>query len=190
MEFNTTQPKYNTFLSEKLHELIAAGIYDNAAMYVNKVERDLGNFNKCADINYIKPRCGHPILFMSLCTRYNNGMHIAQTLINLGANINIQNTRGTTLLMDIVQTNNLPYVEYLLENGADVTLRDKCGFDALFYATMTFNYHNKHYANDILEQSSSPEEDNLNKALRHQRNERIATAKAIVDLIKAHMPCK
>lgn len=175
--------EFNTFQSEKLHELITAGICD--------VDQITGFKKDGADINYIKPSCGHPILFMSICTKYNNGMHIAQTLIKLGANINIQNTRGTTLLMDIVKTNNLPYVEYLLENGADVTICDKSGFDALFYATMNFNYHNKHYANDIVgrvDNSLSSDEinanNNLDDALRQQRNERINTAKAIVDLIK------
>lgn len=173
-----TKHEVNLYESEKLHELIAAGEYEWTEGYKNRG----------ADINYISPSCGHPILFMSLCTHYNNGMHIAKHLIELGANINIQNTRGTTLLMDIVQTNNLPYVKYLLDNNADVTLCDKSGFDALFYATMTLNYHKKHYTNDIIEQSSSPELDNLNKEVRNQRDNRIATAQAIVNLIKARMP--
>jgi ankyrin repeat protein len=64
---------------------------------------------------------------------YNNA-DIVDYLIKQGANINAKVASGRTPLMIAVSKGKYPAVQKLLENGADLSLRDETGFSAMHFA--------------------------------------------------------
>ena len=60
-------------------------------------------------------------------------------LLEQGANINIQNEEGTTLLMKAIVRNNLKMVKFLISKGANLVITDKFGHDALDWALISGN---------------------------------------------------
>lgn len=54
-------------------------------------------------------------------------------LIENGANVNQQNSKGVTALMVVAAWPKIEQINLLVENGANLALKDKNGKDALFY---------------------------------------------------------
>ena len=62
-----------------------------------------------------------------------------ELLIKYGANIDSQTNTGVTPLMEACLTGNLKAVKILLAHGANYSLKDKSGHDALWYAKFFLN---------------------------------------------------
>ena len=73
-----------------------------------------------------------PGVFFPLIIAVANGFYdIAKSLINAGANINVQEEMiGATPLMIASARGNLPMVQLLLQSGADVMVQSKIGYTA------------------------------------------------------------
>ena len=65
---------------------------------------------------------------------YVNAVEHARLLLNAGADINVQNDNGETLLHQAVSSCNVELIKFLLESGADCNIKDDCGRTALYYA--------------------------------------------------------
>lgn len=78
------------------------------------------------------------IPLMRACRDGNTG--IVQTLLNYGANVNLQNIYdNTTLIMVASEFNCIKIVELLLENDANVNAQDQSGWTALMHAAFNGN---------------------------------------------------
>ena len=64
---------------------------------------------------------------------------IAKSLIERGANVNAQSTKGVTALMIAATHNNPPMIGLLMESGADASLKDDQGQTATDVATRNGN---------------------------------------------------
>lgn len=60
--------------------------------------------------------------------------HILKILLDKGAKINAQDSKGQTALVRAIEAKELSSVRYLLKRGADWTITDVGGFNALYYA--------------------------------------------------------
>ncbi|MDO8293707.1 MAG: ankyrin repeat domain-containing protein [Gallionella sp.] len=61
------------------------------------------------------------------------GFAAMKFLIESGANVNLQNSKGMTALMVVAAWPKIEKINLLMENGADLALKDKNGQDAFFY---------------------------------------------------------
>lgn len=72
---------------------------------------------------------------------FEHSYKIVQELVTKGANINAANYKGTTVLMyaktKVKQNENFAFLDYLIENGADVTAKDNAGKNVLDYVIET-----------------------------------------------------
>lgn len=66
---------------------------------------------------------------------YDTRIEILAVLLDKKANINAQDLNGKTALIHATEVGTPKTVEYLLSRGADKTILDNKGFDALHYAT-------------------------------------------------------
>jgi ankyrin repeat protein len=79
-----------------------------------------------ADVNYADS-VGNTAIAQAA---YNGHLTTVKTLLKAGANVNIE-PRGRSLLMHIVQGNDLMLAQVLIAAGADVNFRDAAGISAL-----------------------------------------------------------
>lgn len=102
-----------------------------------------------ADINRVDKE-GNTLLgaVLSSSMRWEN----AEYLLSLGANINYQNKmkNGETLLITFVKARERYKVLWLIENHANVNLRDKSGHAALYYARQGKAFRNSEEAEAIM----------------------------------------
>ena len=83
---------------------------------------------------------------------------IVKLLIENGANINIQNTLGTTPLILGVKKCNKAIVKLLIEKGAKVDKLDNNGNTALDYVkNIRITYYDKYDDEDVLHESETEE---------------------------------
>lgn len=61
-------------------------------------------------------------------------MLIGKKLLNLGCDINHQNAKGRTPLINAILANNMSMIDYLVKNGADINLSDYNGETPLMFA--------------------------------------------------------
>lgn len=73
-----------------------------------------------------------------------NNLDAVKTLIQHGANPNIQSKQGTTALMlaMLVKDTNIDIINFLLEHGADVNIKDNNNLTAIDYAKMNKKINN------------------------------------------------
>ena len=57
--------------------------------------------------------------------------------LDQGADINFNLNDGCTILMEALSCKNYEIAELLIEKGANLALKDKAGFDALYYANQS-----------------------------------------------------
>ena len=67
--------------------------------------------------------------------------NITKLLIQMGADVNATNNKGTTVLMyaktKVKENNNFSFLDFLIDNGADVTAKDLAGKNVLDYVRET-----------------------------------------------------
>ncbi len=68
-------------------------------------------------------------------------MFVAERLLALGADVDLQNEKGMTALMFAVEQGNSDMVALLIQHGADVDLQNKSGKTALMIAMELSMYH-------------------------------------------------
>jgi ankyrin repeat protein len=74
---------------------------------------------------------------LMIAANYCSDVEIFQMLLEKQAHINWQNNHGRTALMNAISTDNLKIAEILIENGADLEIKDKyMGQTALHYACL------------------------------------------------------
>ncbi|XP_046971528.1 L-asparaginase [Vanessa cardui] len=61
-------------------------------------------------------------------------------MLDMGADVNIQNAEGRTVLHEAILKGNIPIIEYLLKNGANVHLKTRCGETPLLTAIHKDNH--------------------------------------------------
>ena len=67
-------------------------------------------------------------------------LKVVEDLIqNWGVNINHQDELGQTPLILAAKYNQIPVVKFLLQNHADASIKDKQGYDALYWARTNKN---------------------------------------------------
>ncbi|XP_038206658.1 L-asparaginase 1 [Zerene cesonia] len=67
-------------------------------------------------------------------------------MLDMGADVNAQNSEGRTVLHEAIIKGNLSIIEYLLKNGANVHLKTRCGVSPLLTAIQ----HDNHAAIQLL----------------------------------------
>lgn len=61
-------------------------------------------------------------------------------MLDMGADVNAQNSEGRTVLHEVILKGNVPIIKYLLENGANVHLKTRCGETPLLTAIHNDNH--------------------------------------------------
>ncbi|XP_047536932.1 L-asparaginase-like isoform X1 [Vanessa atalanta] len=61
-------------------------------------------------------------------------------MLDMGADVNVQNAEGRTVLHEAILKGNIPIIEYLLKNGANVHLKTRCGETPLLTAIHKDNH--------------------------------------------------
>lgn len=72
---------------------------------------------------------------------YKNNNDIAKMLLDLGADANIADTKGTTALHYAIMFKNIDLIKVLIDNGADIKLKDNKGLSPLDLAELDKNEH-------------------------------------------------
>ena len=67
-------------------------------------------------------------------------MNISSLLLKHGADINKRSSDGRSALLWAAFKNNSKLIEYLIENGADITIEDKNKWNAMDLAIIRMNY--------------------------------------------------
>ena len=105
-----------------------------------ELDNNIIDFDKClelirtgADINIQTNICNHTILHMSILR---GNMEAAKTIINLGADVNIQDKEGETALYLAVHLNRKEIIEELIKAGANLNIQDIKGRTALHLAVL------------------------------------------------------
>ncbi len=70
---------------------------------------------------------------------YRNNNDIAKMLLDLGADSNIADGKGTTALHYAIKFKNVNLIKVLVNNGADINLKDNKGLSPLDYAKIDNN---------------------------------------------------
>ncbi len=71
---------------------------------------------------------------LDIATFLYNDINAVRALIDLGANVNVQDNNGTTPLMHAVEYNRPEILRLLIARGADINHKNKLGDSALMYA--------------------------------------------------------
>lgn len=86
------------------------------------------------NVNEKDPSTGWTLLSVSA---FNHSMDCVKLLLNHNANINSVSNNGTTVLMyaktKVFENRNFGYLDFLIENGADLFIKDKFEKDILDY---------------------------------------------------------
>lgn len=86
------------------------------------------------NVNEKDPNTGWTLLSVSA---FNHSMDCVKLLLNHNANINSVSNNGTTVLMyaktKVFENRNFGYLDFLIENGADLFIKDKFEKDILDY---------------------------------------------------------
>lgn len=86
------------------------------------------------EVNAKDPKTGWTLLSVSA---YNHSFECVKLLLDHNANINTVSNNGTSVLMyaktKVLENRNFDYLDFLIENGADIFLKDKFGKDILDY---------------------------------------------------------
>ena len=108
------------------------------ALFEAATKGDINEVKRIGDAGFdinIKNKKGWNILLVAC---YNQQMPLVLYLISKGFEANSTNYKGTTALMfaksAATRTGNIELLQWMLENGADVSLRDDLGKSALDYA--------------------------------------------------------
>ena len=88
--------------------------------------------NNGIDVNYIGPYGTTAIILA-------RSIEIVKILIDAGANINMQDNNGNTILMNVSARGQSDILELLLEHGANINIKDKYGRTAFTYAVSAGN---------------------------------------------------
>jgi len=92
------------------------------------------NLHSINDINEKDIETGWSLLSVAV---FNHSLNCVNLLLSKGANINIVNNNGTTILMyaktKVFSNRNFSFLEYLINNGADLFIKDKFGKNVLDY---------------------------------------------------------
>ena len=92
------------------------------------------NLHSINDINEKDIETGWSLLSVAA---FNHSLNCVKLLLSKGANINIVNNNGTSILMyaktKVFSNRNFHFLEYLIKNGADLLIKDKFGKDVLDY---------------------------------------------------------
>jgi len=92
------------------------------------------NLHSINDINEKDSETGWSLLSVAV---FNHSLNCVNLLLSKGANINIVNNNGTSILMyaktKVFSNRNFSFLEYLINNGADLFIKDKFGKNVLDY---------------------------------------------------------
>jgi len=92
------------------------------------------NLHSINDINEKDIETGWSLLSVAV---FNHSLNCVNLLLSKGANINIVNNNGTSILMyaktKVFSNRNFSFLEYLINNGADLFIKDKFGKNVLDY---------------------------------------------------------
>nr|WBF70210.1 putative ankyrin repeat protein [Megavirus caiporensis] len=75
-----------------------------------------------ANINAIDVISGNNVLLTAIKTGKGNNMYLINLLLDLGADVSIQNTQKNTCLTLAIELNNLEMIKLFLEHGADINI--------------------------------------------------------------------
>lgn len=117
-----------------------------------------------ADINFVNDSTS-PLTAAALNSCFDNMNY----LIQLGADVNLQDQNGSTTLMLLSQFERIDSAKLLIENGADVNIQDNKGMTVLMYACY---YGNRNYAKFLIENGAKINiQDNIgNTALTYAKS--------------------
>lgn len=140
-------------LIEILKRSKGTDFYKNASMWVPNIH---GKFPyKLTYLNDIVQTNENSLSVAFLNSFVNNHGEIADALLALGANVNIQNEYGETTLMFAAKFGLDKHVSYLLNSGADVNLKDIDGNDVFYYAKLYDNNNAGHIIKLLTEHSQN-----------------------------------
>lgn len=127
-----------------------------------------------ADINVVDDSTS-PLTAAAL----NNCFDNMNYLIELGADVNLQDQNGSTTLMLLSQFDRIDSAKILIENGADVNLKDNKGMTVLMYACY---YGNIKYAKFLIENGAKINiQDNIgNTALTYAKSRKQELSKVLL----------
>ncbi|QTF48925.1 putative ankyrin repeat protein [Acanthamoeba polyphaga mimivirus] len=83
-----------------------------------------------ADVN-VTDSNNNTALLLATKTGKGNNMYFINLLLDLGANVNIQNMQKDTCLMSAIELNNFEMIKLFLEHGADINVINKSGDSCL-----------------------------------------------------------
>lgn len=111
----------------------------------------LSELNKVDDINFKQPETGWSLLSVSA---FNHSIQCIEILLDRGADINIVNNKGTSILMyaktKVFENRNFDLLDYLLIRGANPFLKDFFGKTIFDYVNEKDDFEMKEYFNKIL----------------------------------------
>ena len=104
--------------------------------------QDFPSFLDCAPITsvYNLGTMGETLLNLAVNSQYKEDVIL---LIKNGANVNKQGELNFTPIQNACIHGNLDIIEILLENGAEISMKNDFGYDAKHYATEEYHYKNK-----------------------------------------------
>jgi ankyrin repeat protein len=126
---------------ESLFELCAKNCFEQLKSELNNIE----------DINYRQPETGWSLLSVST---FNHSLQCIEILLDSGADINIVNNKGTSILMyaktKVFQNRNFFLLDYLIKRGANPFVKDFFGKTIFDYVNEKDDFEMKEYFNKIL----------------------------------------
>ena len=109
--------------------------------------QDFPSFLDCAPITSIHDlgTMGETLLNLAVNSQFKEDVIL---LIKNGANVNQQGELNFTPIQNACIHGNLHVIEILLENGAEISVKNDFGYDAKYYATE--EYHDKNKSKEIM----------------------------------------
>eukprot|EP01006_Ploeotia_vitrea_P034037 TRINITY_DN65692_c0_g4_i1.p2 TRINITY_DN65692_c0_g4~~TRINITY_DN65692_c0_g4_i1.p2 ORF type:complete len:406 (-),score=69.51 TRINITY_DN65692_c0_g4_i1:1660-2877(-) len=113
---------HNSVGSTPLHTAAACGSVECLQLLLTKSHMDVNT--KDGNGNTVLHKCA-----------YDGNIRVAETVIKLGAQVNVGNTEGLTPVHIAVKVNKVPFVKFLIGHGADISIPDQKANLPIHYCT-------------------------------------------------------